>query len=120
MSKPDLARAAHTVECFMNALRIPDGPQRTAVEEMLTRWLGGPVRGKTDCVVYHAGRVDCYLGGKPMKHYDVPGVSELRTIWCDGTHIAVIDGEALRTTRMVVPLEDQSLDISMPGAPAAG
>lgn len=120
MSKPDLERAAHTVECFMNALRVPDGPKRTAVEEMLTRWLGGPVRGKTDCIVYHAAKVDCYLGGRPMKTYELPGVAELRTIWSDGTHIIVIDGEAFRSTRSLIALEDQELDFSMPETPVAG
>ena len=39
MATPDLERTAFTVECFLNALSLDDGPARTAVEEQLVCWL---------------------------------------------------------------------------------
>ncbi len=41
MNAPELQRTAYTVECFLNALRLDDGPARTAIEEWLVRWHTG-------------------------------------------------------------------------------
>ena len=41
MNTNDLQRTAYTVECFLNALRLEDGPERTPLEETLVRWLAG-------------------------------------------------------------------------------
>ena len=56
MSAPDLARAACTVECFLNAMRMEDGPERTALEEKLVRWLTRNGHQKGDCLTLSAGK----------------------------------------------------------------
>ena len=67
MSTNDLQRTAYTVECFLNALRLEDGPTRTQVEEPLVRWLADSARGKQDHLIYQEGRITCHAGGKDRK-----------------------------------------------------
>ena len=63
MTPQDLQRTAYTVECFLNALRLEDGPDRTALEETLVRWLIDAARLKDDHLIYQQGAVSCYSRG---------------------------------------------------------
>ena len=119
MSKPDLERTAYTVECFLNALRISDGPARTKIEVGIVRWLASPVRGRDDSAVYSKSIIDCFSHGKNLKSYDVPEVKLEKVIWCDGTHISEIDREEYLSTGKIVQLGQEGLDLSMPPQPAA-
>ncbi len=119
VNMPDLERTAYTVECFLNALRMNDGPARTAIEEWLVRWLTGTSHRKGDCVVYGKSMIDCYSGGNVVKSFSVPEVTQPRTIWCDGSKISVIDGEEFLSTGKLVMLGMAGLVLTLPGMAAA-
>jgi hypothetical protein len=114
MSKPDIARTAYTIERFLNALRMSDGPERTRIEVGIVRWLASTVRGKEDCVVFSKSVIDCFNRGKNLKSYDVPEVSLEKAIWCDGTHISEIDREEYLGSGKLIKLGTGDLDLSMP------
>ena len=77
MKTPDLQRTAYTVECFLNALRLEDGPARTQVED----------RRDYDPIV--VGR---HAFGDQYRATDVviPGPGKLRLVW-DGNKGEKID-----------------------------
>lgn len=118
MSKPDIERTAYTIECFLNALRMSDGPERTRIEVGIVRWLASTVRGKEDCVVFSKSVIDCFNRGKNLKSYDVPEVTLEKAVWCDGTHISEIDREQYLGSGKLIKLGTGDLDLSMP-EPAA-
>ena len=119
MSKPDIERTAYTIECFLNALRMNDCPERTRIEVGIVRWLASTVRGKDDCAVYSKSIIDCFNRGKNLKSYDVPEVKLEKAIWCDGTRISEIDREEYLSTGKLVKLGMDGLDLTMPDQPAA-
>ena len=119
MRAPDLQRIAYTVECFLNALRLEDGAERTSIEEWLVRWLANPARRKADCVIYSKSRIDCYCGRKVEKSFAVPAATQPRTIWCDGNKLSVIDGEEFISKGALVMLGASGLMLTMPGVVAA-
>ncbi len=116
MSKPDLERTAYTIECFLNALRIKDGPERTKVEVGIVRWLASSVRGKEDSAVYSASVIDCFSRGRNLKSYTVPEVTLEKVIWCDGTHISEIDREVYLSNGKIIKLGMADLDLTMPSS----
>jgi hypothetical protein len=116
---PDLERTAYSIECFLNALRINDGPERTSTEEWLVRWLTGSSHKQGDCVLYRKSRIECLSGGKVVKSFAVPEVKQSRTIWCDGNKLSVIDGEEFTGTGKLVMLGTAGLLLAMPGMVAA-
>jgi hypothetical protein len=119
MSKPDIERTAYTIECFLNALRMSDGPERTRIEVGIVRWLASTVRGKEDCVVFSKSVIDCFNRGKNLKSYDVPEVSLGKAIWCDGTRISEIDREEYLSSGKLIKLGMGDLDLTMPAPSAA-
>ena len=118
MSTPDLERIAFTVECFLNALSLDDGPARTATEEKLVRWLARPTRRKDDCLIYRKAGIDCYSAGKSIQRIELPGVTQPRTLWCDGSKLSAIDGVEQSSTGKLVMLGTAGLALALPGMAA--
>ncbi|MEI7611370.1 MAG: hypothetical protein WCK63_00605 [Betaproteobacteria bacterium] len=114
MSRPDLERTAYTVECFLNALRLNDGHERTKLEAILTRWLAAPGHREDEFVIYSDGRVECRSRGKEYNTFKVPEARQDKTIWCDGSHISIVDGEEFWSTGKLRMLGKEGLDISLP------
>ena len=98
MKTPDLQRTAYTVECFLNALRLEDGPERTKIEETLVRWLADPTRLKEDHLLYSQGNIACYSQGKPVHNFAVPQAKQAQTIWSNDAKLSTIDGCLLYTS----------------------
>ena len=119
MNAPELQRTAYTVECFLNALRLDDGPARTAIEEWLVRWLAGASHRKGDCAIYRKSGIDCYSGGKVVNSFAIPEVTQARTLWCDGSKLSVIDGDEYLSSGKLVMLGVAGLVLTMPGVAAA-
>ncbi|HSP78199.1 MAG TPA: hypothetical protein VLQ93_06700 [Myxococcaceae bacterium] len=116
MSPQELQRTAHTVECFLNALGLEDGPERTRLEEWLVNWLtkeeaAGPY------AIYNRASIHCYAGDHLTKSFSLPGVTERRTIWCDRKKLSIIDAQALSRSGKLVMLGTAGLALGMPGSP---
>lgn len=119
MSTNDLQRTAYTVECFLNALRLEDGPERTQLEETLVRWLADGARGKQDHLIYQEGRISCQAGGKTVQSFDLPQARQIQTLWCNGAKLSAIDGEAYSRGAQLVMLGTAGLFLTLPGQVAA-
>ena len=115
MNTNDLQRTAYTVECFLNALRLEDGPARTQVEEPLVRWLAHSARGKQDHLIYQEGRIDCHAGGKVVQSYDVPQARQIQTLWCNSAKLSAIDSAAYSRNAQLVMLGTAGLFLTLPG-----
>lgn len=118
MGPDKLQRTAYAVECFLNALRVPDGRARTAVEEKLVRWLADH-GGKDGFIVYNLGNVQCCRGGRPVGSVPLADVKEGRTLWCDGRKLSLIDSGAWEKGGKLVMLGTAGLILTMPGTGAA-
>lgn len=119
MSTNDLQRTAYTVECFLNALRLEDGPERTQLEETLVRWLADAARGKQDHLIYQEGRISCQAGGKAVQSFDTPQARQIQTLWCNGAKLSAIDGAAYSRDAQLVMLGTAGLFLTLPGQVAA-
>ncbi|MDQ1260717.1 MAG: hypothetical protein QG643_2543, partial [Pseudomonadota bacterium] len=119
MNTIDLQRTAYTVECFLNALRLEDGPARTQVEEPLVRWLADSARGKKDHLIYQEGRITCHAEGKVVQSYDVPQARQIQTLWCNSAKLSAIDGAAYSRNAQLVMLGTAGLFLTLPGQAAA-
>ena len=115
MNTNDLQRTAYTVECFLNALRLEDGPARTQVEEPLVRWLADSARGKQDHLIYQEGRISCHAGGKVVQSYDVPQARQIQTLWCNSAKLSAIDSAAYSRNAQLVMLGTAGLFLTLPG-----
>ncbi len=115
MNTNDLQRTAYTVECFLNALRLEDGPERTPLEETLVRWLADAARGKQDHLIYQEGRITCHAGGKVVQSYDVPQARQIQTLWCNSAMLSAIDGAAYSRNAQLVMLGTAGLFLTLPG-----
>ena len=115
MNTNDLQRTAYTVECFLNALRLEDGPERTPLEETLVRWLADAARGKQDHLIYQEGRITCHAGGKVVQSYDVPQARLIQTLWCNRAKLSAIDGAAYSRNAQLVMLGTAGLFLTLPG-----
>ena len=113
MATPDLERIAFTVECYLNALSLDDGPARTTIEEKLVRWLVRPVRRQDDCLIYRKSGVECFSGGKMMQRVELPEVTQARTLWCDGNTLSAIDGAEQSSTGKLVMLGTAGLALAL-------
>ena len=122
MNPGPLAKIAYTVECFLNATRLPDGHKRAQHEEWLVQWLYENDSGRNHAV-YQRGNLFCYdKAGKVVKNFalheagnmphDAP--SRDKTIWCDGRKISLIDGAAFVNGKLVM-LGAAGLILTMPG-----
>src|SRR5690606_28204453 len=107
-----------TVECFLNAARVHDGPERTDVEEQVVLWL---VEGSGDrYVVFNEGHVFCHQGkGRPSRSFSLPVGERSRTVWTDGRKIQLLDARAYGTSGRLVMLGTGGLILTMPGTGAA-
>ena len=119
MATPDLERTAFTVECFLNALSLDDGPARTAVEEQLVRWLVRADGRKDDCLIYRKSGVECFSGGKMVQRFELPEVKQARTLWCDGNTLSAIDGAEQAASGKLVMLGTAGLALTLAGMAAA-
>lgn len=115
MSTRNLKRTAYTVECFLNALKLEDGPQRTRVEEPLVRWLSDGIRSKQDHLIYQDGRIDCYSGSRAVQSFEVPKAMQAQTLWCDGSKLSIIDATAFTQNARLVMLGTAGLQLHVPG-----
>ena len=115
MSTKDLQRTAYTVECFLNALRLEDGPARTRIEEPLVRWLADAARSKQDHLIYQEGRIHCNAEGKAQQTFDVPQARQIQTLWCNGAKLSAIDGAAYSRDAQLVMLGTAGLFLTLPG-----
>ncbi|MES2583139.1 MAG: hypothetical protein V4627_10515 [Pseudomonadota bacterium] len=116
MHPSDLQRTAHTVECFLNALRLPDGPLRTDLEETLVRWLVDPARLREDHLIYEPCAVSCYSRGHITAYYEVPLARQDKTLWCSAKKLSVIDGQAFNQNAQLRMRGTGGLVLTMPGA----
>ena len=119
MSLADLPRIAHTVECFLNALRLEDSRARTEIEEWLSKWLAAESGPKLRHVVYSRSNIYCYADGKIVHSFSLPTTTEIRSLWCDGQKISIIDGDAYQNGGKLVMLGLGGLILTLPGAAAA-
>jgi len=116
VSPQEIQRAAHTVECFLNALRLEDGPDRTRVEESLVKWLTSDQASKPHAI-YTRSNIHCYDGDQLARSFSLPAVSEPLTIWCDRKKLSVIDNRAYVSSGKVVMLGTAGLMLALPGSP---
>ena len=119
MTPQDLQRAAYTVECLLNALRLEDSPQRTEIEESLVRWLTDKARLKEDHLIYQQGSIACYSQGRVVKTVALPQAKQVQTIWCNAAKLSTIDGAAFSRNGQLVMLGTAGLLLAMPGMVAA-
>lgn len=116
MTPQDLQRTAHTVECFLNALRLEDGNGRTEVEEALVRWLADDKREKNDHLIYQDQTIACYSRNRVTQSFAVPQARQKQTIWCNAAKLSSIDAAALGANCQRVMLGTNGLQLGMPGA----
>ena len=114
MQPQDLQRTAYTVECFLNALRLDDGPERTELEETLVHWLTDASRLKDDHLIYQQGAVSCYSRGHVTAYYEVPKARQEKTLWCNAAKLSAIDGPAFSQNAQLVMLGTAGLLLAMP------
>ena len=115
MNAQDLQRTAYTVECFMNALRLEDGNDRTEVEEALVRWLLDDSREKNDHLIYQDQGIACYSRNHVTQSFAVPLARQKQTIWCNASKLSSIDGSAFNDSGKLVMLGTAGLLLGMPG-----
>ena len=116
MSPQELARTAHTVECFLNALRLEDGPDRTQLEESLVKWLTSEQASRPHAI-YTRSNIHCYAGDLLWKSFSLPTVTEPLTIWCDRKKLSVIDNRSYVSSGKLVMLGTAGLALALPGSP---
>ncbi len=116
MSPQELARTAHTVECFLNALRLEDGPERTQLEEWLVKWLATETASRPHAI-YTRSNIHCYAGDQLTKSFAVPQVKEEQTIWCDRKKLSLLDARAYARAGQLVMLGTAGLALGLPGSP---
>lgn len=119
MNPDRLEKIAFTVERFLNAARIPDGRDRTLVEERLTRTLADHER-EAPYAVISQGSLFCYANKRLISSCRLPpAVSSSgpdKAIWCDGGRVSAIDADAYGRAGQLVMLGSLGLVFSMPGA----
>ena len=115
MQPQELQRAAYTVECFLNALRLDDGPERTELEETLVHWRMDAARLKDDHLIYQEHAVACYSRGHVTAYHEVPKARQEKTLWCNAAKLSAIDGPAFSQNAQLVMLGTGGLVLGMPG-----
>ncbi len=118
MKSQELERTAYTVECFLNALRLDDGPVRTAIEEWLVRWLAGDTRKKGDHAIYSQGNIFCHSNARVVKSFSLPEARQTRAVWCDAAKLSAIDANAYARNGQLVMLGTAGLVLALPGTAA--
>ena len=115
MPRLDLEKTAYIIECFLNVLRISDGPDRTGLESILVRWLASPAHHKSDCVIYIDAKVICRSRGQDISVFETPQACQSQALWCDGNRISIIDAKMFRDSAKLEMLGTEGLDLTMPG-----
>ncbi len=110
----NLKRTAQTVELFLNALRLPDEPARTEVEEALVRWLVDGPRMQEDHLIYQQYTISCHSRGHITAYYDVLRADQTKTLWCNGRKLSAIDATAFNQNVQLVMLGTEGLDFTLP------
>ena len=111
---PDLRRTAQTVECFLNALRLVDDPERTELEEVLVRWLVDGARLQDDHLIYQNEAISCYSRGHVTAYYEVPLADQPKTLWCNARKLSAIDSIAFSRNAQLVMQGVGGLLLTMP------
>lgn len=119
MPAKSILRTAYTVECFLNSLRLKDGPERTQLEENLVYWLADSTRQKSDCLIYQNGIVGCYSNNRMLKSFEVPDAQQSQTIWCNPAKLSAIDAQSYARNGALVMLGTAGLLLTLPGSAAA-
>ncbi len=57
----ELERYAYGIECFLNALRVPDCRIRTEIEEWIVKWLVGASGGGKHAIHHQSSIKKLYL-----------------------------------------------------------
>jgi len=117
MPPQELERTAHTVECFLNALRLDDGRARTEIEEWLVKWLSNEAN-RDAYAIFHHGEIRCHQQRRIVHNFPLPDVTQLRTIWCDRKKLSIIDGEAYANGGKLIMLGTAGLTLTLPGTAA--
>lgn len=111
---PDLRRTAQTVECFLNALRLVDGPERTELEEVLVRWLVDGARLHDDHLIYQNEAIFCYSRGHVTAYYEVTLAKQPKALWCDARKLSAIDSTAFSRSAQLVKQGVGGLVLTLP------
>ena len=117
MRPQDLQHTAHTVECFLNALRLEDGPARTELEETLVLWLVDAARLEDDHLIYEACAISCYSRGHVTAYYEVPLARQETTLWCSAKKLSEIDGPTFSQHAQLVMRGTGGLVLTPPDTP---
>jgi len=114
MHPQDLQHTARTVECFLNALRLEDGPARTELEETLVLWLVDTARLEDDHLIYEACAISCYSRGHVTAYYEVPLARLEKTLWCSARKLSEIDGPTFSQHAQLVMRGTGGLVLTLP------
>ena len=121
MAPDELARTAYTAECFLNALRLEDGRERTEIEEKLVKWLIA-MENKSGYAVFSDGNIFCHTGkegSRAIKSIPVPAASRQHALWCNHKKLSEIDAHSYAGNGKLVMLGTAALLMTLPGSPAA-
>jgi hypothetical protein len=121
MAPDELARTAYTVECFLNALRLDDGRERTEIEERLVKWLSRP-NNTTGYVVFSDGNIFCHAGKENSHVTDtipVPAAKRQHAVWCNRKKLSEIDADSYAGSGKLVMLGTAALLLALPGSSEA-
>lgn len=110
----NLKRTAQTVEWFLNAMRLPDGPDRTEVEEALVRWLVDGARLHDDHLIYQQHTISCHSRGHITAYYDVPRADQPKTLWANARKLSAINAAAFNQSARLVMQGTSGLDLTLP------
>lgn len=110
----NLQRTAQTVECFLNALRLVDGAERTELEEALVHWLVDGARLQEDHLIYQHRGISCYSRGHVTAYHEVPLANQTRTLWCNARQLSAIDDLAFNHNAALVMQGIAGLVLTLP------
>jgi hypothetical protein len=121
MAPDELARTAYTVECFLNALRLDDGRERTEIEERLVKWLSR-TSNTTGYIVFSDGNLFCHTGKENNRVTDtipVPAAKRHHAVWCNRKKLSEIDADSYAGNGKLVMLGTAALLLTLPGSAEA-
>jgi len=115
MNPGETEKIAYTVECFLNATRMPDGPERVKHEAWLVNWFLVQ-SGRKVYAIFRKGQVSCHEpGGGVANSFRLVGAKEVRLLWCDGRKISALDEAAYSRNGSLVRLGSAGLLLTLPG-----
>lgn len=98
-----LRRVAFTIECYLDHLGLPDGPQRTRIESSLVNWLAQQNPRQAFIVSNHAG-IYCYSSSRSgvVKSFSLSGHQTQLTLWTNGHKIKSINSQAYQNGAAII------------------